>query len=141
MVPKNMDKKIETVFKKYGVKIIYLFGSHVRGEKTPLSDVDVGIVFGDICLKNNDPITVFTELYEVFKLYLKIQNQKIDLVYLQETPLSLQMGVIQNGKVIYSESEEFRTDYEEYVMRHYMDWKYEDDLYNMEMTEAIYAGV
>lgn len=136
-----MDKKTELVFKKYGVRIIYLFGSQVKGRKTPLSDIDIGIVFEDISIKNKDPAKIFTELYEAIKVYLKIQDQKLDLVYLQEAPFSLQMDVIQNGKVLYSESEEFRTDYEEYVMRHYMDWKYEDDLYNTEMTEAIYAGV
>lgn len=137
----KVNEKIGKILKTHGVKVAYLFGSQVKGVKTPLSDIDIGIVFKDIKVKDKDPAGVFTELYEAFKTYLKIKDQRLDLVYLQEAPFSLQMEAIKNGKVLYSESEEFRTDYEDYVMMRYMDWKYEDNLYNMEMIKAIYAGV
>jgi len=132
-----MKAKLKKILKKYGVKAVYIFGSFVKGKKTPLSDIDIGVVFEDIRTKNKDPTKVFTDIYYALKESLNIKNQRLDLVYLQEAPFGLQMDAIKNGKILFSLDDNFRTDYEDWVMMKYLDWKYEDDMYNKEMVEAI----
>ena len=132
-----MKAKLKKILKKYGVKAVYIFGSFVKGKKTPLSDIDIGVVFEDIRTKNKDPTKVFADIYYALKESLNIKNQRLDLVYLQEAPFGLQMDVIKNGKILFSLDDNFRTDYEDWVMMKYLDWKYEDDMYNKEMVEAI----
>ncbi|MBU4452607.1 MAG: nucleotidyltransferase domain-containing protein, partial [Nanoarchaeota archaeon] len=124
--------------KKYRAQVVYLFGSAATGETTALSDVDIGIVFKDIRAKNKDPSGIFTELYEAFRHALNMPfEQRLDLVYLQEAPLRLQMNAIKYGKVLYQKSEDIRTDYEDYATMRYLDWKYADDLYLKEVAEEI----
>ena len=132
-----MKAKLKKILKKYGVKAVYIFGSFVKGKKTPLSDIDIGVVFEDIRTKNKDPTKVFTDIYYALKESLNIKNQRLDLVYLQEAPFGLQMDAIKNGKILFSLDDNFRTDYEDWVMMKYLDWKYEDNMYNKEMAEAI----
>jgi len=132
-----MKAKLKKILKKYGVKAVYIFGSFVKGKRTPISDIDIGVVFEDIRTKNKDPTKVFTDIYYALKESLNIKNQRLDLVYLQEAPFGLQMDAIKNGKILFSLDDNFRTDYEDWVMMKYLDWKYEDDMYNKEMVEAI----
>lgn len=129
---------LKRVLKTYKIGAAYFFGSAATGETTPLSDVDIGIVFKDVSLKNKDPSGVFTELYEAFRHALNLSpEQRLDLVYLQEAPFRLQMNAIKYGKVLYQESEEIRTDYEDYVAMRYLDWKYVDDTYLIEVAEEV----
>ena len=129
---------LKKMLKKYKVEVVYLFGSQAEGGTTELSDVDIGIVFRDIRTKNKDPTGTYVDVYDALRHALNIPaEQHIDLVYLQEAPLRLQMNAIKHGKVLYRESEEIRTDYEDYVTMRYLDWKYVDDLYLKEVAEEI----
>ena len=134
----TLTPALKKVLKKHKVEVVYLFGSQAEGGANALSDVDVGVVFRDIRAKNKDPSGIFTELYEAFRCALEIPaSQRLDLVYLEEAPLRLQMNAIKHGKVLYQESEEIRTDYEDYATMQYLDWKYSDDLYLKEVAEEI----
>ena len=42
----EIAKKVEPVFKKYGVKYAALYGSHARGEARADSDVDILVEYG-----------------------------------------------------------------------------------------------
>ncbi len=134
----KITPELKHALKKYKIGAVYLFGSAATGETTTLSDVDIGIVLKDLGVKNKDPSGVFTELYEAFRRALKLSpEQRLDLVYLQEAPFRLQMNAIKHGKVLYQESEKFRTDYEDYVIMRHLDWKYVDDTYLREVAEEI----
>jgi len=41
----EMKKKILPILRRYGVKRAGIFGSYVRGEETPESDIDVAVEF------------------------------------------------------------------------------------------------
>lgn len=138
MLRLNLTPALKKALKKHKVRVAYLFGSQAEGGTSALSDVDIGIVFRDIRAKNKDPSGTFTELFEAFRHALSIPaKQRLDLIYLQEAPFRLQMNAIKHGKVLYQESEEIRTDYEDYATRQYLDWKYADDLYLKEVAEEI----
>ena len=43
----EIKEKLSPIFKKRQVALAYLFGSHANGRVTPLSDVDIAVVFSD----------------------------------------------------------------------------------------------
>lgn len=109
--------------KKLGVLAVYLFGSEAEETKIIESDIDIGIL-----LKNTKNLedtrliynAVYSELSEVFKpSFLR----ELDIVFLQNAPLTLQFEVITKGKIVYEEDPTQRADYEEMVINQYMDFR------------------
>lgn len=107
--------------KEFKVGIIYLYGSVAQGYESKLSDIDIGVVFVDPKVLENS-LEVYNRLYDIFDEAIK-PKEEIDLVFLQQTSLGLQYNVINEGKVIYAVSPEFRADYEEKVLNKYLDFE------------------
>ena len=107
--------------KKLRVGIVYLFGSEVRGNTLPLSDVDIGIVFTDISVLK-DSLKIYDELYRLFTEVYPLKRE-IDIVFLQNSSLPLQFEAAFEGKVLYEVSPDFRADYTEKVLKDYLDFK------------------
>lgn len=137
-------KELSEIFKKYGVKIAYLFGSQkekgiqfLKGkaiEPDKSSDLDIGVVFekipaGYISLYGD----IYVDLSEFFSPF------NIDLVFLQETDVFLQFEAI-NGEVIYCEDEEFLDEYEEMVMKKASDLAFKRKEFEKDFLEAIRDG-
>lgn len=117
----KIPKLNKNLFRKNKVGLVILFGSQISGPVHPGSDFDIGIVFEDEELKREKPLEVYGDLYEIFSNAFKTKN--LDIVYLQETPLSLQFKAINTGRVIYFSSLNFLADYKEKVMLQYFDFK------------------
>ncbi len=129
MTKKYKNLKLNTgLLKKNKVGLAVLFGS--RADKTghPGSDVDIGIVFENEKLRNENPLDVYGDLYQVFSKVFKTPNP--DIVYLRETPLSLQFKAISEGKIIYQSSAKFSADYREEVMIKYFDFQFTENYFN-----------
>lgn len=118
-----------------GVGLVYLYGSHAEGYASPQSDFDVGIVFVDKNLPM-DMMEIHGKLYDIFTEVFPVSFQNdIDLVYLQQTPISFQYSIIQHSSVIYEISPIFRADYEERLVREYLDFKYIKDIFSQALLE------
>ncbi len=79
-----------------GVSLLYLFGSYAEGVATPLSDVDVGVVFA------GEPPSRSAAYQPLYELATELfPDQTIDLVFLQQAPLELQGDVVRHGTVLY----------------------------------------
>jgi predicted nucleotidyltransferase len=114
-----MGRGLVGKFKKLGVSIIYLFGSRATGKGSILSDVDIGIVLRD--LSSSDTSTLYHSFYQLFaEIY---PASKIDIVFLQRAPLSLQYFAVKEGKILYEEDRRVTADYEYLVMNHYLDFR------------------
>jgi predicted nucleotidyltransferase len=127
MIYENI-KLNKTLIEDQCIGLAILFGSIVTGFEQPFSDVDIGIVFSDFEKKRNDPVGVYYNLYEEFKL--KFNKDKIDIVYLQETPLSLQFKAITEGIVIYEVNPLFTANYKEHVTKLYLDFKFFEGIFD-----------
>jgi predicted nucleotidyltransferase len=115
-----MKKKLKEKLNKLGVAIVYLFGSAVAGSKSPLSDVDIGVV-----LKNapsgKKTKDIYHDLYELFtEIY---PSEKLDIVFLQESSLSLQYSAVCEGKVLFETDPILTADYKHSVMSQYLDFR------------------
>ncbi len=115
---KNTIDKIKSL----GVGVVYFFGSRSKGNITSLSDFDIGIVFCE-SLQLMNLTEIHPLLYEIlvdeFDIFL---DNDLDIVYLQETSLSIQHHVILEGKVIFEIDPIFRANYEEKTIREYLDF-------------------
>ena len=131
-------------FKKYGIKIAYLFGSQKEAGADFLagkfadvegsSDLDIGLVFENLPKK---PFSIYGELYA--DLCLFFEPFVIDLVFLQETKSLLQYEAI-TGKLIYCEDELFLDNYEEMVMKKASDLKFKKVQFEKDLLEAVRNG-
>ena len=117
----KIPKLNKNLLKKNRVGLVILFGSQISGQVHPGSDFDIGVVFEDENFKKEKPLEVYGDLYEIFSNAFKTKN--LDIVYLQETPLSLQFKAIYTGKVVYYSSLIFLANYKEKVMLKYFDFK------------------
>ena len=121
---KNLQIKIPTQkLKKIKVGILYLFGSQVEGTSGPQSDIDLGVVFTDTgtIRKAKDSLEIYTYLFNL--LSDVFPHKKVDIVFLQRSPLFLQFEVVTRGKVLYEVSSYFRANYTEKVIKEYIDFK------------------
>lgn len=118
----------EKLLKNLGVGLVLLFGSRIIGGVHPGSDIDVGIVFFDKKIQKGKPVEVYGSLYEEFSKSSK--KETIDIVYLEETPLSLQYKAINDGVILYEKSPIFFADYKEKILLNYFDFKFFEDIFN-----------
>ena len=103
------------------VSLVYLFGSFAEGKNSPLSDIDIGIVFTDNHFPATDSSGIYNELYFIFTDVFT--GKSIDIVFLENAGLELKFDVVKHGKNIFciSETEKYR--FEDDVTMMYMDFK------------------
>ncbi len=127
-------KKDIQKFKEMEILAIYLFGSMATGKNVHgHSDFDVGVVFENIQQLKDDELEVYGKLYDIIieklpKKYLKkrfeMRAHEVDIVFLQNAPISLQAQVVQEGKVLYESDKSKLASYKEYVLARYCDLQY-----------------
>ena len=59
---------------------------------------------------------IFTDIFQNYK--------KVDLIFLQETPIMLQSRAVFDGELIYKENSNVEFQYREYVMKKHADTQY-----------------
>ena len=129
----NINNKIKPIINKLKkrpeVLAVYLFGSSIHGKKGKLSDLDVGVIFYDpqqILKEAKHSLKAYGELFDIFAPLANILTgtaDKLDLVFLQRTPLTLQKEVLLKGKLIYVKNQEKFLDYKEKTLLSYADLK------------------
>lgn len=105
----------------FGVKIVYLFGSHAEGGASTASDIDLGIVLRDHQqLQNTMPL--YLKLFALFSHYVPNSDQ-LDIVFIQRAPLELRYDVITHGIPLFATSDDARLDFEERTTLAYCDFQ------------------
>ena len=129
-----MKKEIKRIFDGLGITIVYLFGSKATGTGSNLSDIDIGVVLESPSGK--DTRVLYHNLYGLFEeLY---PASRLDIVFLQEAPLSLQYSAIREGKILFEKDPRLTVDYENIVMNQYLDFRPVLDYFD-EVTMERYA--
>ena len=98
------------------IEFAYLFGTFGKGKPLPLSDVDVAIYLRetvDILEKKMEILGVLIDLLE---------TDEIDLVILNEAPLTLKMKILESKAIVVDHSPFLRHRFESLVMREYFDF-------------------
>ncbi len=126
------------ILEEEGITLAYLFGSQVYGETSPLSDVDLGLVFATPPADPRRSIDAYVRLSE--KLTPLVKPYPLDLVFLQQTSVELQHEVIAQGRLLYAANDEARGDFEYDVLTRYLDYKPDLDAFYEEVLSAVEEG-
>jgi predicted nucleotidyltransferase len=120
-----------------GVAIVTLFGSIVDGTANRESDIDVGIVFKDPSIVEQDTLEISHRLEKILARDLAPQCERaLDIVLLQRAGLELHFDAIWNGKVLFEISPEFTADHKEQLLLHYADFRHILDIFDEATLEA-----
>jgi predicted nucleotidyltransferase len=119
-LPENIEDmlpKTETYLRsRPDILFAYLFGGLARGKPLPLSDVDIAVYL-------RETVDSFEKKLEILgKLTDLLETDEIDLVMLNEAPLTLRMKVLENKSIIVDNDPFLRHEYESLTMREYFDF-------------------
>ena len=119
-LPENIDRllpKAAAYLNSHRAVIFaYLFGSISRGNRGPLSDVDIAVFLK----KTVKPFKMQLEILGNLNAILK--TDEVDLVILNTAPPSLRMKILQTKKILVDKDPAFRHAYESLAMREGMDF-------------------
>lgn len=122
MKPLEQTKEdLATILRQHGVSLGYVFGSYAGGETTPLSDIDVAVVFGDEVPRGNYFKRELAIAGEVGKL---LSVDRVDVVNLRTVlhPLLRQRAGLR-GVCILDQDHERRLNLERQILQEYEDTK------------------
>lgn len=118
--------EVEKMALRHSLNLVYLFGSKAQNIDTEMSDTDIAILLDENKKKNLKDL-ILDLVFEFSQVY---KTDKIDLLILNNASLSIQFKVITKGKLLYQKNSKIRTDYEEHVIKLYLDFKkYEEEYY------------
>ncbi len=117
-IPKDIDEKIESLGELFAsdpnVVFAYLFGGLLKERRNPLSDTDLAVFVKN--LKALDYLTLFGHIADI------LGTEEIDLVVLNQAPLSLAGRILQNRKVLIDKEPFLRHRYESLILREFFDF-------------------
>ncbi len=105
---KKISKIIEVIKSHPNVIAIYLFGSHAKGEATPLSDIDIAVILENPTSESEADIG-------------SLSSPEIDVVLFHRLPLHIKYEVFKYGKEIFVRDEEKLLEIKLKIMREYLD--------------------
>lgn len=116
---KNKDK-IRELFCRKEVVIAYVFGSLVKKDLSPLSDMDFAIYL-DESLSEDEKSNFYLE---ILNKLISLLGDNIDLVLMNLSELLMNFNIIREGKVVFEHSKTEKALIESKIINKYLDIKY-----------------
>jgi hypothetical protein len=117
-IPENIHQKMSLLddffLRDSNVIFAYLFGGMVKDSPSPLSDVDIAVYVKDI--KKLDYLEMFGKIADI------LGTDEIDLVILNNAPLSLAGRILQGRKVLVDKKPFVRHLFESRILREFFDF-------------------
>ena len=124
-LPKDIDLRLSRLAllleRRDDVDFAYLFGGLARGERRPLSDVDIAIYLRDI------ETLAETKLDLVGLLAETLGSDEFDLVILNRAPISLVGRILRSRKVLVDRIPHRRHQFESRMQRKFFDFSRKED--------------
>jgi predicted nucleotidyltransferase len=98
------------------VSLAYLFGSQVRGDVGPMSDIDIALLLDDA----DETGTIRSNLRA--SLAAALDRERVDVVFLNRAPVELAYAIIVEGELLYERDAATRVEYEAKIMSLYCDF-------------------
>lgn len=132
----NLDS-LKTRLRHYPIVAAYLFGSQAKDKAGPLSDFDVAVLL-DKSLKEDAFFEIKIRL--IAELARVIGNDRIDLVVLNQSPSTIAMNIISEGKLLFYNDNPQRVAFEARAINKFLDRDYYENRYNRIMRQQILRG-
>lgn len=107
----SYSPQLNAAFEKHGVILAYLYGSQVTGNASPLSDVDIAVLFSRGVSKGERFTRLLTLMADLAYVFQRDDVKVLDL--LEGTPL-LNNNIRLHGRVVYCVDEHAQA---EFVLR------------------------
>lgn len=131
----NIEPQVEEIeqyfLNRLDVAAALLFGSYGTQYQTPLSDVDIAVLF-----MPGQQIIMNRELAMLADLSAITGEEDINLVVLNKAPLTLQFEVLLTGNVL-AKKDFYLEDFHEYVCKRYADYKIDLDQFKKDYDSAL----
>ena len=105
---------------RHQISAVVLFGSLSTGMETPLSDIDLAVLYRRD-LRDPELKRVHSQVYEIISDLLI--SDDIDLINLNSAPLSIQYGAIRQATILMLNCRGEYIDFWEQTVKHYLDFK------------------
>ncbi|MEW6095887.1 MAG: nucleotidyltransferase domain-containing protein [bacterium] len=113
---KIIEKIINYLSQRQEIIFAYLYGSFGRDEEF-FRDIDIALFVKESILEFDFESDISYEL-------TIITGQQVEVRVINKAPVSFQMAVLRAGKFIFSQDEEKRTDFIQYVGKRYIDYSH-----------------
>jgi predicted nucleotidyltransferase len=117
-IPENIHQKMSLLndffLSDSNVIFAYLFGGMVKDRPSPLSDCDIAVYVKD--MKKVDYLGMFGKIADI------LSTDEIDLVILNNAPLSLTGRILQGRKVLVDKKPFVRHLFESRILREFFDF-------------------
>jgi predicted nucleotidyltransferase len=118
----NRDEVAPTFGAYPFIAAAYQFGSTIRGQESPLSDLDIAILVND---KHAPAVfdLLKIELILAYELQKRLGVSEIDLITLNHQKLPFQHGILRTGQLIYDADPKYRIGFTQRVISAYLDFR------------------
>ena len=130
-IEKRLPMLIDSFSKREDILVMYLFGSRAINKADDLSDIDIAIL-----LKSNE-LSFEKELYLSGEITSILGTEEVSVVLLNKAPLVISYGVLKESKVLFSANDNLRLDFEEKIIKQYLDFRYHLNIYDNEFISMI----
>ena len=131
----TVQKKLQSILKRYPVEYAYLFGSYATGDTGPLSDVDIAVAL-DQTLDTERLDDIVGDIRDDIEKTFNMQG-KVDVVLLnEELPPALERSIVYDGELIYVKNDVARMYYESDAVLRWLDY---EPHHNKLMLEILYS--
>ncbi len=134
MLSEQYNRLADFFSKQEQVRLAYLFGSVAKGKAGKLSDVDIAVLL-DESLNKKQRFDLQLELISDISEILK--TDKIDLVVINEAPLSLKFEIIKANYPLFIRDRMEKIDFEQMVMSRYLDRRYYEKRASSEFLKKV----
>jgi hypothetical protein len=131
----DLVKRLQTLCAANDVVLLYLHGSHARGEQGPLSDMDLAVLLG-----RESSTSLDSELDFLAALQSASGREDVDLVFLDRAGPIIKDRVVRHGRLVYQRSEKERILFEERAIKEYLDFRYFSEQYDDALFKALKQG-
>lgn len=116
------------------VMVLYSFGSAANNELNPLSDLDFGIL---LSLELNKDERFKKHLDLIGKFNDVFNTDEIDLVLMNDAPVRFNYNIIKTGKLLFVRDKLMLADFQEHIIKKYLDFKYYRDDFDSGFLKGI----
>ncbi|MGB9700890.1 MAG: type VII toxin-antitoxin system MntA family adenylyltransferase antitoxin [Thermodesulfobacteriota bacterium] len=140
-LPPNILEKIpqliDTLQKCEDVIALFFFGSLATGKLRPLSDLDIALLLKDNISKGK----LFNREIDLICLIGKeLGTEEFDLIILNTAPLRFAHQILKNGKKIFVKDQRRLANFQEEVIKKYIDFKFYQEQFNQAFLSGLIHG-
>lgn len=119
----RIPPETEVALRRLGVRSFYLFGSRALGKEGPRSDFDFAALMDHAGYRRGD--ATYDAMYDLLSPLCPrtLENDVIDIVFLNDAPLELKTHVVRYGKVLFDADPKARLCFEERTLKSRADFQ------------------